>query len=158
MCIRDRSCTFVHFRVQECKLFFWNFSRKLDSWLVLQANCRPRVFWFLSTSASWFTFSSEFTLLFLATESALLCFLVTIFSSDSRASASSLLISPVSINRQQWGFLPWLKCKFWGKTVVSILLGISSVATWNSDSSIFWRLSLYIPFDRYLPVRNTSQE
>ena len=35
-----------------------------------------------STSASWFTFSSKFTLLFLAVESALLegCFLVTIFS------------------------------------------------------------------------------
>ena len=83
------SCTFVHFSVQECKVFFWNFGRKLDNLLVLQAICRPRVSWFLSTSASWFTFSSEFTLLFLATESALLCFLVTIFSSDRRAFPSS---------------------------------------------------------------------
>ena len=42
--------------------------------------------------------------------------------------------------------------------MVSILPGIESVATGNSDSSkiIFWRLSLYIPFDRYLPDRNTS--
>ena len=38
------------------------------------------------------------------------------------------------------------------KTAVSILSGISSVATGNSDSSksILWWLSLYIPFDRYL--------
>ena len=44
--------------------------------------------------------------------------------------------------------------------MVSILLGISLVATGNSDSSksTFWRLSLYIPFDRYLPDRNTSLE
>ena len=162
--VKDRflveSCTFLHFRVQECNFFFWKFSRKLDSLLVLQAICRPRVSWFLSTSACWFTISSEFTLLFLATESASLCFLVTIFASDRRASASSLLISPVSINCQQFGFLTWLKCKFWGKTVVSILPGIESVATGNSDSSkiIFWRLSLCIPFDRYLPDRNTSLE
>ena len=42
--------------------------------------------------------------------------------------------------------------------MVLILPGISSVATGNSDSSksIFWRLSLHIPFDRYLPGRNTS--
>ena len=42
--------------------------------------------------------------------------------------------------------------------MVSILLGISLVATGNSDSSksTFWRLSLCIPFDRYLPDRNTS--
>ena len=44
--------------------------------------------------------------------------------------------------------------------MVSILPGISLVATGNSDSSksIFWKLSLYIPFDRYLPDRNTSLE
>ena len=44
--------------------------------------------------------------------------------------------------------------------MVSILPGIESVATGNSDSSKinFWRLSLYIPFDRYLPDRNTSLE
>ena len=44
--------------------------------------------------------------------------------------------------------------------MVSILPGISLVATGNSDSSksIFWRLSLYIPFDRYLPDRNISLE
>ena len=44
--------------------------------------------------------------------------------------------------------------------MVSILPGIGSVATGNSDRSkiIFWRLSLYIPFDRYLPDRNTSLE
>ena len=76
--VKDRffveSCTFVHFHVQECKFFFWNFSHKLDSLLILQAICRPRVSWFLSTLASWFTFSSEFKLLFLATDSALLCY------------------------------------------------------------------------------------
>ena len=44
--------------------------------------------------------------------------------------------------------------------MVSILPGIESVATGNSDTSkiIFWRLSLYILFDRYLPDRNTSLE
>ena len=44
--------------------------------------------------------------------------------------------------------------------MVSILPGIESVATGNSDNSKihFWRLSLYIPFDRYLPDRNTSLE
>ena len=42
--------------------------------------------------------------------------------------------------------------------MVSILPGISSVATGNPNSSksIFWRLSLYIPFDRYLADRNIS--
>ena len=44
--------------------------------------------------------------------------------------------------------------------MVSILPGISLVATENSDSSksIFWRLNLYTPFDRYLPDRNTALE
>ena len=44
--------------------------------------------------------------------------------------------------------------------MVSILPGISLVASGNSDSSksILWRLSLYIPFDRYLPDRNASLE
>ena len=44
--------------------------------------------------------------------------------------------------------------------MVLILPGIESVATGNSDSSkiIFCKLSLYIPFDRYLLDRNTSLE
>ena len=54
--VKDRffveSCTFVHFRVQEC---ISSSEISADSLLVLQAICRPRVSWFLRTSASWFT-------------------------------------------------------------------------------------------------------
>ena len=77
-----------------------------------------------------------------------------------RVSSSSLLISRVSTWRVKHAELSVtnkpsvvrISAMIIGKTAVSILSGTSSVATGNSDSSksILWRLSIYIPFDRYL--------